>query len=187
MRKATASLLSISLLILFSMTAIASEEKAPPDQTPKAEVKSAEIKWVKYDEGIKTAKETGKHMLVNFTTSWCGYCKLMNKTTFKESEIVDIINSNFIAVKVDGDSKKELNVDGYKITERNLTISEFGVSSYPTYWFLKPDGAKLGNLKGYQNADPFSEILFYVKEKLYDQMTFEEFMKAGGRKEYKKV
>lgn len=186
MRKAIISLLGISILILFSLSAFASDEKAPPEPTPKTEVKSADINWVSYDEGVKIAKETGKHMLVNFTTSWCGYCKLMNKTTFKNREIVDIINTNFIAVKVDGDSKKELNVEGYKITERNLTISEFGVSSYPTYWFLKPDGGKLGNLKGYQNADPFAEILFYVKEKLYDQMTFDEFMKAGGRKEYKK-
>jgi len=176
-------------LLVFSFVlavgAIASDGKVEAEAKTKQEETPKEIVWFQYDEGLKKAEAEGKHVFINFTTSWCGYCKMMDRTTFKDENVVNLFKDGFVAVKVDAESKKELNIDGYKISEKNLAAGEFGVRSYPTYWFLKPDGEKYGQIKGYQNADPFSEILFYMKEKLYDKLTFDEFMKAGGRKDYK--
>ena len=120
--------------------------------------------------------------MVNFTTTWCGYCKKMNRTTFVDSEIVNILNNDFISIKVDGDSQNELNVDGYKITERNLTRSEYGVRGYPTYWFLKSNAERIGPISGYKATDPFLDVLYYVRDEVYDKMKFDEYMKNGGRK-----
>lgn len=130
--------------------------------------KPTEIAWMSYDAGLVKAKAENKHVFVNFTTSWCGWCKKMNKTTFKEDVILGILANDFVSVKVDGDSQKELDIDGYKITERNLTKSEFKVRSYPTYYFLKPDGGKLGAARGYQNTEQLSKYLTYVAERQYD-------------------
>lgn len=185
MRTKFIPVLILTLISIFSITIFASDPKKAEAEAPSKE-KPAEITWISYDDGLKKAEEQDKHILVNFTTSWCHFCKVMNRTTFKETEVVKLINDNFIAIKVDGDSKKELDIDGYKITERNLSVGEFGVKGYPTYWFLKPGGDRLGKLSGYQKADAFAEILFFLKEKLYDKMTFDEFMKAGGRKEFNK-
>ena len=130
--------------------------------------KPTEIVWMSYDAGLAKAKAENKHLFVNFTTSWCGWCKKMNKTTFMEAEIIDMLGENFVSVKVDGDSKNELDIDGYKITEQNLTRSEFMVKSYPTYYFLTPEGGKLGAAKGYQAKEQLSQYLTYVHEKQYD-------------------
>ena len=141
---------------------------------------------MRYDEGVKLAKEKNLHVFVNFTTAWCGWCKRMNKTTFLVPEIVKLLNEDFVPIKVDAESKLELNVDGYKITESKLALNEFGARSYPTYWFLKSDAEKLGKLGGFQQADNFEEILFFIKESLYDKMTFDEYLKAGGKKSHSK-
>ena len=171
--------------LLFSLSAIAGSEKKDTGDKKSAD-KPKEINWMKYDVGLKAAKENGKHVLVNFTTAWCGYCKKMNATTFKEPEVIKMLDDGFISIMVDGDSKKELNIDGYKITERDLSRAEYQVRGYPAYWFLKPDGERLGVLPGYQEAGTFLDVLYFMKEALYEKMEFEEYMKSGGRKTYSK-
>lgn len=138
------------------------------EDTKSGATKSTEIVWMSYDAGLAKAKAEDKHIFVNFTTSWCGWCKKMNKTTFKEDEILGILADNFVSIKVDGDSKNELDIDGYKITEQNLTRSEFQVRSYPTYYFLTPEGGKLGAARGYQNKEQLSKVLTFVAERQYD-------------------
>ncbi|HOD67313.1 MAG TPA: thioredoxin fold domain-containing protein [candidate division Zixibacteria bacterium] len=128
----------------------------------------AEIQWVAYDVGLQRAAAEKKHVLVDFTAKWCGFCKKMDRETFAKPEVVEMINANFIPVKVDGDSQKELNVNGYKITEANLAKKEFGVRGYPTFWFLKSDGSKLGQITGYRPPDVMMEALSYVKDEQYD-------------------
>ena len=150
--------------LIFCMPAFAGDEKAKTD-SKKSPVTT--IEWLSYDEGLLKAKKEGKHLFVDFTAKSCGWCRKMEKTTFVEPEIVKLLNNDFVAVKVWGDSKNELNIDGYKITERNLTTKDFKVRGYPTFWFLDPAGAKLGAVSGYQPATNLKSYLEYVKDKKY--------------------
>ncbi|MFH1687066.1 MAG: thioredoxin family protein [bacterium] len=156
------TLMSLLLLVGPVGAADSQEPEASKDKMP------AEIVWNDYDAGLKMAKEQDKHVFVNFTTSWCGYCKKMDKTTFVDPDVLKMFYENFVAVKVDGDSKRELDIDGYKIAERNLTRDDYGVGSYPTYWFLTPSGERLGSLRGYQFKDQLMKFLTYVAERQYD-------------------
>ena len=173
---------TIAALLVFAMifTAIADDGKKADSKTPSD--KPTGITWLSYDAGLVKAKAEDKHVFINFTTAWCGWCKKMNKTTFIEPEIVNMLSSKFVSVKVDGDSKEELDIDGYKITERNLARSEFGIRSYPTYFFLKPDGDKLGAARGYQSKEQLSQYLIYVAERKYDTTKTQVHSEKGGSK-----
>ena len=176
-----------SLLILLTTALLVSaDEKTDTREKDKAKQKTTmdtnAIIWHRYDKGLKLAKETGRPIFVNFTTTTCGWCKKMNRTTFKEEEVIKTLNNDYITIKVYGDSKKELDIDGYKITERNLARSEYGVRGYPTYWFLKSDVTKIGPLSGYQEANRLKEILFFIENELYDKMKYDEYLEKGGRK-----
>lgn len=125
------------------------------------------IKWLKYEEGVKQAKDSNKQLLIDFSTAWCGYCKKMDRETFSDQRVIEYINENFVAIKVDGDSKREFEIDGFKTSEKRITKELYGVSGYPTFWFLESDGEKIGRQPGYQPAEQFLSLLAYVKDEKY--------------------
>lgn len=130
--------------------------------------KSEGIEWLTYEEGLRAAEETGKHIVIDFTTAWCGYCKKMDRETFTNSKVIDLINNDFIPVRIDGDSRREINLEGFMTTERKLTKSEYGVRGYPTFWFLESDGQKIGAQPGYQPPAQFLSLLNFVKDRKYE-------------------
>jgi thioredoxin-related protein len=171
----------LAAVIGLTLMAVADDSK---DESKSSDAPT-EIEWVPLDTGLTLAGADNKHVFVNFTTSWCGYCKKMNRTTFADPEVIQKMYDDFVAVKVDGDSRDTLEIDGYKITERNLARAEFGVRSYPTYWFLSPEGEKLGRIKGYQFKPQLMEYLAFVAERRYDTTGSdqEKADKGGGEKD----
>ncbi len=175
--------LAVILLILMAVLNLAAADKTDKQENQKRQpVNTTEINWLKYDEGLVRAEKLGRPIMVYFTTSWCGYCKKMQKETFVRPEVIKFLNESFVSIKVNGDSKYELDVNGYKITERNLARAEFRVSGYPAFWFLKSDGEKIGPAKGYKPTHAFLDITYYVKDELYDSISFAEYVKNGGYK-----
>jgi len=172
------------LFVLLAVSSLAAADKADKQKTQA--IDTTKVDWLKYDEGLVKAKETGRHIVIYFTTSWCGYCKKMQKETFSKPNVIKFLNDSLVCVKVDGDSKHELNVDGYKITERNLSRSEFAVTGYPAFWFLKPDGERIGPAKGYKPTEAFLDITHYVKDSLYASVPFADYINKGGYKAWKK-
>ncbi len=162
--KAYALIALLTALVGMGVAAVADDGQSKTDSSGKSD----EIEWLPLDSGLVLAKANDKHVFINFTTSWCGFCKRMDKTTFADSEVIAMMQDNFVTVKVDGEGRDTLDIDGYRITERNVTRAEFGVGSFPTYWFLSPGGEKLGMIKGYQFKQQLMPYLTYVAERQYD-------------------
>jgi len=157
----------VPMLLLFTLSTISLVASDDKQETPATTNKNV-ITWLSLDQGLIKAKELNKHIFIDFTAKWCGYCKKMEKEAFADSTVITLLNNDFIPVKVDGDSQNELDIKGYKITEQNLTRQEFGVTGFPTFWFLTPDGNKLTNLRGYRTTDFMKEALTYIKDYKYD-------------------
>lgn len=155
--------------------------KDKPSVPAQESSKNAGINWLKYDEGLKLAKKEGKKIFVEFTAKWCGWCKKMHATTFVDPEIIDLMNTNYVSVSVDGDSHDSLNIDGWITSERALA-KEFRVSSYPTYWFLTPDAEPIAPVKGYRDKAVLGSILDYLKDDLYKTKSFEDYLKEKQKK-----
>jgi thioredoxin-related protein len=169
MRQAKLFTSLLLFVALFALSAGSMEnKKTKQKQLPQKETNRKEIEWLAYDIGLAKAKTEEKHVFIDFTTKWCGWCQKMDNDVFSIPEVIDMVNTNFVPVKVNGDSKNELNIDGYKITEKNLTFREFGVRGFPSYWFLKPDGTKLGVISGYKKANYMMQAFKFVKDYRYD-------------------
>jgi thiol-disulfide isomerase/thioredoxin len=86
----------------------------------------------------KLSKETGKPLLYDFTASWCGPCRNMDKNFWPKREVVEL-SKRFICVKVDFDRNKSL-------------AAKYGVSGIPNVVFTDPWGRGIVNQLGFASA-----------------------------------
>jgi len=157
------------------------KDKKNPSATKKADT----LVWHKYDEGLAKARKEKKHTLVAFYTNWCGWCRRMDKLTFADEEVKKVLNESYVAIKVNAQSKEKVEVDEKKITEGELA-KKFSVRSYPTTWFLKYSGDRIAPYYGYADAPTFLNVLNYIKDDLYDKISFNEYLENQDKKKDKK-
>jgi thiol-disulfide isomerase/thioredoxin len=93
------------------------------------------------------AVRTKKRVFVDFETTWCGPCKLMDQWIYTAADVVAAAEQT-IAVKVDGDKHRDL-------------VKKYEVKAYPTMLLLGPDGAVLHRAVGYQGVAQM--VAFFTK------------------------
>jgi thiol:disulfide interchange protein len=94
-----------------------------------------------WNDILKKAKSENKIIFLDIYASWCGPCKLLKRTTFSDEEVGSFFNSNFINATFDGEKE-----EGQKLAE------EYDIHSYPTMFFINPDGSVKKTVVGYHNA-----------------------------------
>jgi len=107
------------------------------DQKP-AEVSSKELVWYGFEEGMEKAKREKKVLLVDAYTDWCGWCKVMDRETYKNPEVIAKLNRDFVAVKFNPELDKRYNVDGTTQTGEGLLmwLAQGNPGGYPTSYFV---------------------------------------------------
>jgi uncharacterized protein YyaL (SSP411 family) len=63
------------------------------------------VKWMSWKEMLVAQKTEKRKVIIDVYTDWCGWCKHMDKTTFKDVSVAASINKNLYAVKLDAESK----------------------------------------------------------------------------------
>ncbi|MDA9612361.1 thioredoxin family protein [Flavobacteriales bacterium] len=67
-----------------------------------------EIDWIPLEKAKKYAKKYDKNILVFFYKKNCPYCEEMKKETLSDQSVIDLINNNFFAVKIDSRTKDKI-------------------------------------------------------------------------------
>jgi len=121
-------------------------------QTGPSEARPELIEWLTDLNAAQTiALQQSKPIMIDFYTSWCGWCKKLDEDTYADKKVAEVAK-DFVCVKIDGDKNQAL-------------TKEYRVQGYPTIAFLKPDGTLIDSIPGYQPPEQFLELLKEMKVK----------------------
>jgi thioredoxin-related protein/YHS domain-containing protein len=97
-------------------------------------------------QAVHEAGRVQKPLLLEFTASWCGYCRKMKQTTFADERIAEHVNGCFVPVSIDADRNEGL-------------MRRAGVESLPTTLILSHDLRVVRRIAGYQTPEQLEEHL----------------------------
>ncbi|MFZ3262676.1 MAG: thioredoxin domain-containing protein [Terriglobales bacterium] len=94
------------------------------------------IQWHEWgDEAFAAARRENRPMLLDIGAVWCHWCHVMDRESYDDPEVAQIVNENYIAVKVDRDERPDID-SRYQVAVSALT----GQGGWPLTAFLTPDG-----------------------------------------------
>ena len=94
------------------------------------------IRWHEWgEEAFASAQRENKPMLLDIGAVWCHWCHVMDRESYDDSEVAQIVNDNFIAVKVDRDERPDID-SRYQAAVSAIS----GQGGWPLTAFLTPDG-----------------------------------------------
>jgi thioredoxin-related protein len=143
------------------------------------------IRWYTIEEVQQLNADQPKKIFVDVYTDWCGWCKKMDATTFQDPRIIRHLNTNFYAVKLDGEGKDNIvfNNRTYKFVPQGQRgyhelAAAFlnGKLSYPTTVYLDENLNLIQPIPGYMTVKDLEPILIFLGENRYKDQTWQEFL-----------
>ena len=146
------------------------------------------INWMTFQEAVKLNETAPKKIFIDVYTDWCGWCKKMDKTTFLNAEVVEYMNKNFYAVKLDAEMNDTIVFNGYtfvnqggmngrKGTHQLAAALLRGKMSYPSYIFMDEKNYVITVAPGYMDANDLMPVLMYIGTDAYKNQTFKDYIK----------
>ena len=121
------------------------------------------VRWSDFVTGLERASAEGGIVLANFTASWCGYCKKMDRTTWKSPAVIDRL-AGVVPVRVDVDETTQRDgVAGSDLAAR------YRVQGTPTLILLDSDGQVIDRASGYLDSRQVLEWLDRSLERPADE------------------
>ena len=94
------------------------------------------VRWHEWgEEAFATAQRENKPVLLDIGAVWCHWCHVMDRESYENEEIAEIVNRHFIAVKVDRDERPDVD-SRYQAAISAMT----GQGGWPLTGFLTPEG-----------------------------------------------
>ena len=99
-----------------------------------------------YSTALKEAETGKKPILFDFHTGWCPHCTRMDKTTWKDADLIALATKSFVVAKINADVEK-------------APVSRYRLVGYPTVIIAEPGGDQVLRLEGYKDAAAISATL----------------------------
>jgi thiol:disulfide interchange protein len=116
-----------------------------PDSDSSSTIATA-LEWEEsWDRAFKRARAENKLVMVEFYADWCVWCKRMESTTFRSSQVVSLLAGHAVPLRLDAEG------------EGRVLAGRFNVQGFPTIVFLDSDEREVGRVPGFMEAADFAQ------------------------------
>jgi thioredoxin-like negative regulator of GroEL len=139
-----------------------------------AQAAAAELPSIAWTIGWKAAERRArterKPLLVDFWAEWCEWCHELDRTTYRDPDVVQL-SRGFVPVKINAEgSLGEMEV-----------ASDHEVSTLPTIAFVSPGGRTFLRRTAYEGPEAFVATLREAARVGEEAMTFEAALARDGK------
>lgn len=144
------------------------------------------IKWYTWEEAVALNKAKPKKIMVDVYTSWCGWCKKMDKGAFTDPSIAAYITENFYPVKLNAEQREEIKFNeetfGFVGGENGrggvhaLAYALLdGHMGYPSLVYLNEKYERIMISPGFKETPDLMKELKFAAEEIYSKTTWEKY------------
>lgn len=155
------------IALLLSITACT----AQPREDKNTGDTASGIRWMSFEDAVRKSESDKKKIFIDVYTDWCGWCKRMDASTFKNDTVVEYLNQNYLAVKLNAETRDTIRFRDqafvfrpeYKANEIALSLLS-GKMGYPSFVVLDENFSMLNVIAGYQTPEQLLPTLQHFAE-----------------------
>jgi thiol:disulfide interchange protein len=157
MKKNTLWLFLLPILLMAATCESTKKTTTTPTTTteePVVEAPSNSTMLVKFtntddiESALAKAKKTNKVVFIDFYTTWCAPCRVMEESVFRDEDVANYLNDNCISIRV--------NAEKGKGPDRKL---EYAVDAYPTMLVYSSNGDEVARKQGSLGIEAFKTFI----------------------------
>lgn len=181
------ALIQLSVVMLVSMWSVRAYGQA------ENHLSGSPVKWMTFEEAVEKSKTEKRKIFIDVFTDWCGWCKVMDKNTFPDTEVAKVLNEKFYPVKFNAEQTEDVVFRGTTFKYVSQGQSGYhqlaaallnGQLSYPNFVFLDEEfriisvDQSSSSLPGYKKPEDFYPFLSFVGTESYQKMKLAEYLKG---------
>ena len=122
--------------------------QASPAQPPaRSPAQLSPLHWQPWSQAaFEQARQEHRFVLLDLEAVWCHWCHVMDETTYKDPRVIDLLQSRYVLVRVDQDSRPDL----------SNRYEDYG---WPATVVFAADGAEIVKRQGYLQPAEMSSML----------------------------
>lgn len=134
-----------------------------------------EIKWINFEQLEDSLNVKPKKVFISFYADWCSYCKKMDQVGFKDEKVIQLLNKEYYAVKMDSESRDTISFDGKIFFNQQVGKYRNPIHQIPLL---------LASREGYPFSLPATLILdedFKVKKRYFEYLSRKKLIRILKR------
>ena len=141
------------------------------------------ISWMSVEEAAGKLQQEQRPVLIDLYTTWCGWCRQMDKRTYSNKKVAEYLQDKFYPVRVDAETHAVITWGGrtfqfnpqYRSNEFAMYLTH-GRLEFPTTIIIVP-GQEPQAIPGFMEPKDLELLVKYFGEGAYKTTSFDDYQK----------